>query len=254
MIEKNHIYCGNALELIKGIRDNSIHLIVTSPPYNCNIPYDSYDDNMDIDKYFFTMGRIFIDLYEKLVKGGRCAVNIPECIQIKSGEIIFLSPRFQHLFNNAGFITREIITWVKGYNENHFQGNNTAWGSWCSPSNPYMRSLTEKIIVLSKETLELKGEKTDLKPNEFKEWTKNCWFIPTNKDTKHPAVFPIELVKRLIKLYSWIGNTVLDPFNGIGTTTFTARQLNRDYIGMDLSENYCNIARKKLQQEVLNYD
>lgn len=149
-------------------------------------------------------------MYKILVVGGRCAVNIPNAIQSKNKNIIFVGDEFQSIFNKIGFITREQITWVKGYNENHFQGNNTAWGSWKSPSNPYMRPLTEKVIVLSKETLKLEGKETDLTATEFKEWTKNCWFIPTDSSPEHPATFPFELAKRVIKLYSWVGNTILD--------------------------------------------
>jgi len=249
----NEIHQGNCLELLRLIDDRSIHLIFTSPPYNCGIKYDVYNDNKKLEDYFAFMKQVFTEVYRVLVSGGRIAVNIPEAIQSGEGKdkkIIFVGTYFQKIFDEVGFITREHITWIKGYNENNFQGNNTAWGSWKSPSNPYMRSLTEKVVVLSKETLKLdgNGDETDLTADEFKEWTKNCWFVPTDSSKDHPATFPFDLAKRVIKLYSWKHNTVMDIFSGRGTTCIMAKKLGRNYIGLELSENYCNISRKALNE------
>ena len=250
---KHTIIQGDCREVLKKLEDNSIHLVVTSPPYNCNIPYDVYDDNLDTSDYFMFMEQVFTEIYRVLVDGGRCAVNLPRVIQTKDKKIMFVTGRFERIFDKIGYIPREQITWVKAYDEDTFCGNNTAWGSWCSPSNPYLRSLTEQIIVLSKNTLKLEGEITDLKAQEFKEWTKNCWFMPTDNEEEHPATFPLELPKRCIKLFSWVGNTILDPFAGSGTTLMVARDLNRNSIGIELSENYCRRIKKKLgygQQQI----
>lgn len=252
MLELNKIYNMDCLEGMKQMADNSIHLCFTSPPYKCNIPYDVYDDNLELEEYFKFIEKVFKEVYRVLVHGGRCAVNIPNAIQDKNKKIIFIGAYYQGIFDRIGFITREHVTWVKGYNENHFQGNNTAWGSWKSPSNPYMRSLTEKIIVLSKESLKLEGKETDLTAEEFKEWTKNCWFVPTDSSPDHPATFPFELAKRVIKLYSWKGNIVMDIFSGRGTTCIIAKRFERNFIGFEISKEYCDIANKRLQQDTLH--
>ncbi len=134
---------------------------------------------------------------------------------------------------------------------NHFQGNNTAWGSWKSPSNPVCRPLGESIMVFSKEITRLDGKicNSDIDKEEFKEWTKNIWYIVNNQSkVEHPCPYPEELVERLIKLYSYRNNVILDPFNGIGTSTLVAKRLKRNYIGIELSEKYCDIAKQSLQQ------
>jgi len=249
-LELNKIYCMDCVEGMKQIEDNSIHLCFTSPPYNCNIQYDTYNDNRELEEYFSFIKEVFAEVYRILVVGGRCAVNIPNAIKI-GDDVVFLGVYYQRIFDDIGFITREHITWVKGYNENNFQGNNTAWGSWKSPSNPHLRSLTEKIIVLSKKNMKLEGVESDLTANEFKEWTKNCWFVPTDNSPEHPATFPFELAKRIIKLYSWKGNTIIEPFSGRGTTCIMAKTLNRDFIGFEISQRYVDIANKRLTQETL---
>jgi len=275
----NKIYEGDALYWLKKIPDDTIHLIVTSPPYNAGHNYDNYNDTLEWNEYKKFLKDILYECYRILVKGGRLAINVPFAVKNKkTKEVRFLATTIASICEEIGFKEFEFITWHKGKDKNHFQGNNTAWGSWKSPSNPVFRPLGEVIMVFAKEQTKLIGDKEniDLTAEEFKEWTKNIWYLEdeekhkdeknfenvwfivnNQKKEKHPCPFPEELVKRIIKLYSYKGNIVLDPFNGIGTTTKVAFELERKFIGIDLSKTYCEIARKKieyLQQNNSSFD
>lgn len=248
----NNIYTGNAVEILKKIPDNTIHLVLTSPPYNAGHNYDGYNDTLEWSEYKKFMRDVINEIYRILVKGGRLAINVPFAVKNKNTkEVKFLATIIADICEEIGFKEFEFIVWHKGKDQNHFQGNNTAWGSWRSPSNPVFRPLGEVIMVFSKEQSKLIGDKenSDITAEEFKEWTKNIWYIVNNQDKdEHPCPFPEELAKRIIKLYSYKGNIVLDPFNGIGTTTTVAYKLGRNYIGIDLSEKYCEIARNKIKE------
>ena len=223
------------------------------------------------------MKEIFSETYRVFNSGGRICVNVPFAIKNKeSKHVVFLAHNIANILDEIGFINFELITWHKGKNLNHFQGNNTAWGSWKSPSCPSFRPLGESVLVFYKENRQHKGDKKkiDITSDEFKEWTKNIWYfnestennfenvicIPNDSKKKdHPAPYPLGLVERLLKLYSYKDDIVLDPFNGIGTTTETASTLNRKYIGIDLSKKYCDIAYSRIigdkpARYVYNYD
>lgn len=157
------------------------------------------------------------------------------------------------IFLDVGFNIRELISWFKASDANHFSGGSTAWGSWSSASNPHLRGQVETIIVANKNSWKKTSgsQVSDISGEEFKQWTKSAWFIHAETDRTHPAPFPIELPIRLIKLYSFVGDTILDPFIGSGTTAVAAKQLGRHFIGIDISEKYCEIARQRLAQEYL---
>lgn len=262
----NSIIEGNSFDVLKEIETDYIDMIITSPPYNAAHDYDSYDDNQEFSKYLGMMKKIFKECYRILKKGGRICVNVPFAIKNKkTKKVTFLSHGIASILNEIGFCDFEWITWHKGKNMNHFQGNNTAWGSWKSPSCPSFRPLGEAILVFYKEEKRHIGKKEDIDitAEEFKEWTKNTWYfsesdnniyedlmcVSNNASKKdHPAPFPCELVERLLKLYSYKNDVILDPFNGIGTTTQVAEQLLRNYIGIDLSKKYCDIALTKLKK------
>lgn len=248
----NKIFHGDARDILKNIPDCCIHLVFTSPPYNAGHNYVDYSDNLKWDDYKNFMFEVISELKRVLISGGRLVINVPFAVKNKiTKEVHFLATEISHICNKVGFVDFEFILWHKGSNQNHFQGNNTAWGSWCSPSNPVCRPLGEAILVFSKDGKPLKGSKEniDITAEEFKEWTKNVWYIPNANDkSKHPCPFPEELAKRVIKLYSYRGNIVLDPFNGTGTTTKVAYELGRKFIGIDISSKYCEIAINKLKQ------
>lgn len=260
----NTIIEGDSLNIIKEIPSYFIDIIITSPPYNAAHNYDNYNDNQKFNDYISNMKEIFTECYRVLKKGGRICVNVPFAIKNKeTKEVTFISHYIASILNEIGFKDFEWITWHKGKNMNHFQGNNTAWGSWKSPSCPSFRPLGEAIMVFYKEEKRHIGKKEniDITADEFKAWTKNTWYfneeedniyenlvcIPNDAKKKdHPAPYPKELVKRLLKMYSYKNEIVLDPFNGIGTTTLASEELNRKYIGIDLSKKYCDIASERL--------
>ena len=146
------------------------------------------------------------------------------------------------------------ILWEK----NHYNCKYTAWGSWKSPSNPYLKYSWEFIEVFCKGDLKHEGDSfmADITPEEFKKWVYAKWDIQPEFNMKkygHPAMFPEELAERIIKLFSFKQDVVLDPFNGVGTTTSVAKKLSRKFIGIDISEEYCKIAEKRLKNTVINH-
>lgn len=238
------------------ILDNSVHLVVTSPPYNADKKYDVYDDNLNWEDYQALLRRVFAQCYRKLVVGGRIAVNIPKIILLPDVGKKYLVIEIPEILKEVGFMVRCLITWVKtlekeGEDENMsiaISASSTAWGSWKSPSDPALRPQTEFIWVCEKESSVLKSDvEPDITEDEFKKWTRDVWFIPAVSDPEHPAVFPEELAKRLIKLYSYPEQTILDPFMGTGRTGVVA--INRRFIGFDISETYCRIAMNRINEQ-----
>lgn len=251
------------------IPDKSVHLVITSPPYNVGIKYDGQDDRKQLDNYFKMLENVFRECYRVLVSGGRICLNCPSVIrQTTISKMAFVSIEFHNILKNKiGFIPREFIGWVKtpvmqqeDYDKIYRHqgwGKSTSWGSWKSPSNPSLRDIMEYIIVMDKENPKLEGdkEKIDITKEEFMKYTNNCWFIlPTTKNKSgHPASFPEELPYRLIKLYSYSQNVILDPFLGSGTTCKVAKRLKRKSIGVDISLKYCKIAMQKCSQSYFDF-
>ena len=246
------VLCGDALGVLRTLPDASVHLAVTSPPYNAAMGYDGYDDDRPLGQFLEFLRDVFAETRRVLVSGGRLAVNAPNAVKNRRSKAIhYLSPRIAVMLEELGYLPREWITWHKGRGPLHFQGNNTAWGSWRSPANNTFRPLSEAIIVVSKDTYRLDGDPSlaDITGEEFKAWTKNVWYMPNYASKKeHPAPFPLELPTRLIKLYTYRGNVVLDMFNGTGSTTTAAKQLGRHFIGIDRAAKYCRMARKALKE------
>lgn len=243
----NEIIQGDCVEVMKKFPDNCIDLVVTSPPYGVGKDYEDYTDFFcHLEKLF---DKTIKELYRIVVQDGRIAFNLPHAINTESDEIETIIPSFLEFTDNYGFNLREWIIWVKDLEK---RSTSTAWGSWCSPSNPHLANgqACESIFVLNKGGWKKEGEGSDLTKSEFIDWTNNVWLIKNEFDKeKHPAPFPSELPKRLIKLYSFKGSVVLDPFCGSGTTCLVTKRLNRDYIGIDISEEYCKVARDRLKQE-----
>ncbi len=258
---------GDSLYILKShIEDNFVDIIITSPPYNVAHKYENYNDDLNFESYLKSMHDIFKECYRVLKEDGRICVNVPFAVKNRdSKEVRFLSIYITQILNEIGFKEFELITWHKGKDVKHFQGNNTAWGSWKSPSCPSFRPLGEAILVFYKEnkTHKASGELVDITSQEFKEWTKNIWYFDQDnnqgfenvlcvsnnaKKDLHPAPYPEELIERLLKIYSYQNDIVLDPFNGTGTTTYVASRLNRQFIGIELSSKYCKIALERLQK------
>jgi len=240
---ENKIICADSFEVLKKLPDNCIDLIFTSPPYNFGLDYESNGDAHHWDNYFLKLFEIFKECIRVLKYGGRIAVNIQPLFSdyIPSHHVI------SNFFMSNKMIWKGEILWEK----NNYNCKYTAWGSWKSPSNPYLKYTWEFIEIFAKGTLKKEGdrEKVDITADEFKKWVVAKWSIAPErnmKDYNHPAMFPEELATRIIKLFSFENDVVLDPFNGVGTTSFIARRFNRRYLGIDISKEYCTVAENRL--------
>ena len=245
----NQILCVDVLDGLSRLREKSVHLIVTSSPFNVGIHYTCHDDKMPYKKYLSWLKGVWMECKRVLVPGGRICINIDATTNVegeakdRTEAVHPLHVDFTNQLRELGYLYRGEICWTK----QNAPGSGTAWGSYCSCSNPYIRRNSEYIILASKDLLTLKGDPMmcDLSKEEFHQWTLSEWrMTPETTQKGHPAPYPIELVRRCIKLFSYVGNIVLDPFNGCGTTTTTAISLGRHYIGIDNSQQYCNIAKR----------
>lgn len=222
--------------------DESVHVMITSPPYNCG---KVYDDNLDLDEHRKLMFEVFEQVYQKLVVGGRACINIANL-----GRSPYI-PLHSYLITDMleiGYLMRGEIIWKKAASA----GGSTAWGSWMSASNPTLRDIHEYILVFSKESMKRpkKGRVNTISKEEFMKFTTSIWNFPPEsaKRVGHPAPFPEELPRRLIQLYTFEGDIVLDPFCGSGTTCVAALKSNRHYIGFDNSEEYVKLSRERIRK------
>ncbi|MDD3840858.1 MAG: site-specific DNA-methyltransferase [Clostridia bacterium] len=241
---QNKIICGDSESELKKLPDNCIDLIFTSPPYNFGLDYTGQDDDHYWEDYFDKLFAIFRQCIRVLKFGGRIVVNIQPLFSdyIPSHHII------SNFFINNKMSWKGEILWEK----NNYNCKYTAWGSWKSPSSPYLKYTWEFLEVFCKGTLKKEGKKEDIDitADEFKEWVVAKWSIAPERKMKeygHPAMFPEELAKRVIKLFSYQSDIVLDPFNGVGTTTAVAKKFKRRYLGIDISQDYCNKAIERLK-------
>ena len=238
----NKIYCKSS-EKMDEIPDNSINLMVTSPPYNVG---KEYDDDLSIEEYKELLKNVFQETYDKLATGGRACVNIAN---IGRKPYIPLHSLIIDVMLDIGYIMRGEIIWDKSASV----GGSCAWGSWQSASNPVLRDVHEYILVFCKDSFskkKVKVKKDTITRDDFLNWTKSVWTFPTESAKKigHPAPFPIELPHRLINLYTYEDDVVLDPFCGSGTTCVAAIQNNRNYIGYDNVEEYVNLANDRISE------
>jgi len=244
------LYRGDAVKILKQLPEAFVDLVVTSPPYNVGKEYgDSVNDRKSYEEYLEFARGWLEGAYRVLKYGGRIAVNVPSCIQQSArSRYAYMAFDYVKVMREVGFIDMDWIVWVK--NQNGLPvGRDTAWGSWCSPSHPYVRDACEYVIVMSKgsrKRVDKKG-KNDIMPEEFKLFTTNVWIMSPVKDREHPAVFPKELPYRLMKLYTWEGDVVLDPFSGSGTTLVVGLELRRKVIGIEIEERWCKVAVKRLK-------
>jgi DNA modification methylase len=241
----NNIYCGDACDVMnEHIQDESVHLIITSPPYNVGIDYDNHNDSLDYKSYLSNLFKVWECCYQKLVKGGRICINV-STVKVNT-EYYSLTTDIVNQMRELNLIMRGDILWYK-----QVCSSRTAWGSWKSPSNPNIIQNYEFVLVFSKETKKLEGDKEriDITKEEFTQYSNAFWHINPESATKigHPCPYPEELVYRLIKFFSYKGNVVLDPFCGSGTTCVVAKKTGRQYIGIDKSEKYVEIAEKRLK-------
>lgn len=246
-IEENHfptelentIIHGSA-ELMKEIPDNSVHLMITSPPYNVS---KEYDEDLSLEEYLILLKNSFKETYRVLVNGGRACINVAN---LGRKPYIPLSDYISQIMYEIGFNMRGEIIWNKAASASP----STAWGSWQSASNPILRDVHEYILVFSKgEYKREKGEKENtITREQFIEYTKSIWTMNAKsaKRIGHPAPFPEELPYRLIQLYSFKNDIILDPFMGSGTTGISAIKSDRKFVGFEISEEYISLANHRL--------
>ncbi len=230
----------------KEVKPGSIDLIVTSPPYNVDIKYNSHDDKLSYRDYLEFSKRWLTRCYEWLKDDGRFCLNIP--LDKNKGGQQSVGADFTTIAKQIGFKYHSTIIWNEGN-----ISRRTAWGSWMSASAPYVIAPVELIVVLYKKRWKKTNgsKKSDITREEFMEWTNGLWTFSgeSKKKTGHPAPFPIELPKRCIKLFSFVGDTVLDPFMGSGTTLIASYKLNRIGIGIEIDKGYCKLAVDRLIKE-----
>ena len=238
----NTIICDNSLDALQNLPDNCIDLILTSPPYNFGMEYDNTEDAFDWDKYFYDLFNVFDQCIRVLKYGGRFIVNIQPCFSDYVPTHHFIT----YYMTQKKMIWKGEIIWEK----NNYNCKYTAWGSWKSPSNPYLKYTWEFIEVYAKGDLKMLGNKPDIDAESFKKWVVAKWDIAPEHKMKrynHPAMFPEELAYRCLKLFSYKDSVILDPFVGTGTTCVVAKQTERKYIGIDISEDYCEISEERLR-------
>jgi site-specific DNA-methyltransferase (adenine-specific) len=239
----NNIYCKSS-EVMDELPAHSVHLMITSPPYNVR---KEYDQNLSLEEYRALLKRVFQETYNKLVVGGRACINIAN---LGRKPYIPLHSYLIEDMESMGYMMRGEIIWNKAAGT----GPSTAWGSWMSAANPVLRDVHEYILVFSKDSFSRKrGTKENtIRREDFLEWTKSVWTFPavSAKKIGHPAPFPEELPHRLIELYSFKGDVILDPFCGSGTTCLAAKKSGRHYVGYDISREYAALANQRLASSI----
>jgi len=239
--EKLDTIFNSSSEQMKELPDNSVHLMVTSPPYNVG---KDYDDDLTLAEYLSFLKRVWAETYRVLVPGGRACINVAN---LGRKPYIPLHAFIIHDMTEIGFLMRGEIIWDKGASAS----SSTAWGSWQSASNPTLRDTHEYILAFSKGNFhreKLDGKSDTISKEEFLEFTKSVWSFAAEsaKRVGHPAPFPIELPYRLIQLYTYKDEIVLDPFMGSGQTALAALKAGRRYVGYETNAEYLNLAKKRI--------
>ena len=236
------IFCKSS-EKMAELPDNSVHLMVTSPPYNVG---KLYDKELSLDEYRGFLSNVWKEVERVLVPGGRVCINVAN---LGRKPYIPLHAFIIEDMHKLGFLMRGEVIWDKGASVS----SSIAWGTYLSAKNPVLRDAHEYILIFSKQSF-TRGIKENMKSTiskeEFIELTKSIWSFNAESATRvgHPAPFPLELPLRCIKLYTFEGENVLDPFMGSGTTALASMLLNRHYVGYDVSKEYVDLAEKRIKE------
>jgi len=234
---------GDAREVLDRLPAEAVQLAITSPPYNVQIPYRGYTDDLPPEEYLRWLKGVWTSLHRVLVPGGRFVLNVAPT-SIKNFRPIHHD--LARDLRDLGYIMRTEIIWYK-----QTIGRRTAWGSWRSPSNPHIVPSWEYVLVFSKGQWRLPGDPhaVDISAREFERFSDGFWKIPPERHRRgHPAPFPEELIERLVKFYSYRENVVVDMFGGTGTVAAVARRLGRHYLHIDTSHEYCVQAAARIRR------
>lgn len=238
---------GDCVELMKTLEDNSVDAVITSPPYNYDLNYGEYLDSKKWDDYFDWLNVVWKECYRVLKPGGRLMINI----QPNWKEYVPTHSIITSNIINIGFKWKSEILWEK----NNYNCGYCTWGSWKSPASPYMKYTWEFVEVFCKDLMYKTGKKDDIDitGDEFKEWVTAKWSIVSEtkmKEYGHPAMFPEELPRRLMKLFTYQNDTILDPFMGCGTTGAVCVKNNRNFIGFEIDSTYFDKAKERIDREI----
>jgi DNA modification methylase len=242
----DQIFC-KTCEKMEELPDNSVHLMVTSPPYNVG---KEYDENLTLNEYREFLKSVWTEVKRVLVPGGRACINIAN---LGRKPYIPLHAFLIEDMLDLGFLMRGEIIWNKASSGSP----STAWGTWLSAKNPILRDIHEYILVFSKSSFardRIENKKSTISKEEFLEFTKSVWTFSAEPATKlgHPAPFPVELPYRLIQLYTFEEEVILDPFMGSGQTAIAAIKTHRHYIGYETNQEYIELAQRRIKDFILN--
>lgn len=221
-----------------------INLIVTSPPYNVGIDYNSHDDSSSYEDYLEFSRKWLTKAYDLLADDGRMCLNIP--LDKNKNGLRSVYADIVAIAKEVGFKYQSTIIW----NEQNIS-RRTAWGSWLSASAPYIIAPVETIVLLYKHQWKRKSKGTStIEREQFIEWTNGVWTFngENRKKIGHPAPFPVELPRRCIKLFSFEEDIVLDPFLGSGSTLIAALEEGRHGIGVEIDSSYVELAIKRIME------
>lgn len=242
------------------VEDASVALVVTSPPYFAGKAYEEVLGQGHVPasylEYLRMLTEVFAECVRVLEPGGRIAVNVANLgrkpYRSLSADVTSI------LQDELGLLLRGEVVWVKARGAS----GSCAWGSFCSPANPVLRDLTERVVIASKGRFDRAVPRKDRQTfglpsaisttkDEFIEATTDVWEIPAESATRvgHPAPFPVELPQRLMELYTYVDDLVLDPFMGSGTTAVAAVRTGRRYVGYDTDSGYVRIAERRAEEE-----
>ena len=235
----------HSAETMTELPDCSVHLMVTSPPYNVG---KEYDEDRSLEEYLSFLQRVWTETLRVLVPGGRMCINVAN---LGRKPYIPLHAFIAEQAIDLGFLMRGEIIWNKGASASP----STAWGSWRSAANPTLRDVHEYILVFCKDAFKRQNPQkhaSTITRDEFLEYDKSVWNFAAESARKvgHPAPFPVELPRRLIQLYTFENDIVLDPFMGSGQTAIAAQRSNRHYIGYEIDKNYVALASQRVQNEI----
>ncbi len=243
--EERHRILNKNVLTTRSVKRESVDLIITSPPYNVDIDYDSNDDSLSYEEYLLFSKKWISRCFGWLKPDGRLCMNIP--LDKNKGGQKPVGADLTSIATKIGFQYHSTVIWNEGN-----ISRRTAWGSWLKASAPYVIAPVELIVILYKETWKKTSGSliSDITSDEFKEWTNGLWTFTGEKKSRvgHPAPFPLELPRRCIKLFSYVDDLVLDPFMGSGTTLLAAYQNRRRGIGIDIDKGYCQLATDRLRQ------